>query len=252
MILFFLLVLFVVGSVIGSFFNAVIWRIPKNIRLAEKHSRCPRCRHELHAADLIPVFSFLFLQGRCRYCQKPISWRYPAVEMVSALLPLFAVALFGFTPIAFVLMVLLYLLELLFLFDATAHILPDAVSVPGILVAAAFSFLIHRPYGDMLVGGILGAGVFLLQYVMSKGKWIGDGDIRLGALMGVLLGWKLVLLALFIAYVSGAVLGITLIILKRKRWGSALPFGTLLIPATFVALLWGENMVRWYFTLIFQ
>ncbi len=242
----FLAVVFLLGVVVGSFLNALVWRMPRHISILERHSTCPRCKHALASRDLVPLLSFFLLGGRCRFCHKPISWRYPAVELTTGLLPLLILGVYGWSWAALAIILLTLFLEALFLLDTSYHIVPDSVSIPGMVLALVVSLILGRPFGAVAVGAILGTGVFLAQYVVSKGKWIGDGDIRLGALMGLALGWKLLLVALLLSYVSGAIVGSALVALHRKRWKSQIPFGSFLTPATLAALLWGDALLDAY------
>lgn len=239
-------VVFLLGAALGSFLNALVWRLPRRISLLEQHSKCPRCKHRLAGADLVPILSYLFLRGRCRYCHKPISWRYPAVELFTGLLPLMVIGAYGWSWATLSIILLTLVLEALFLLDTTYHIVPDSITVPGMAIALVVSLLLGRPFGVVALGAILGAGLFLVQYVVSKGTWIGDGDIRLGALMGLALGWKLVLLALLLSYVSGAIVGSALVATGKKRWKSQIPFGSFLTLATLAALLWGDALLDAY------
>lgn len=247
--LFLVLTVFVVGAVIGSFFNAVLWRYGRR-SLRERHSRCPKCRHYLYARDLVPLASYLFLRGRCRYCKRPIGFRYFVIELVCALAPLPLLALYGVTWSFLALSVLTFLFILLFVFDFTRMILPDAVTLPAFLPALAASLLLGRPVSSILIGGILGAAFFAVQYALSRGRWVGDGDIRLGAVMGVALGWKLLVFALFVSYMAGALIAVVLLLRSRATLKSAIPFGTLLTAATYATLLVGESAVDAYLRFI--
>ncbi|MFH1171722.1 MAG: prepilin peptidase [bacterium] len=235
------LLIFFFGCILGSFFNAVVWRFPRRVRIAARHSICPNCRHALGWFDLVPLISFLFLRGKCRYCAKPISWRYPIIEIATGFLLLPPLAIFGMTATMVVAEVLVLFLILLFLLDFFSSLLPDEITIPALIPAVAVSLLLGRGFSAILLGGILGAGFFALQYVLSRGKWIGSGDIRLGAVMGLALGVQLLALALALAYIVGALVGIFLVIERRKRWKSQIPFGTFLTASTYLVLLIGAS-----------
>lgn len=228
---------FLTGVVVGSFFNAVVWRYRRRERITARHSVCVHCRHRLSALDLVPLFSYLFLRGRCRYCHRSIPWSYPVVEVFTGLVVLLPLSVYGLSVPFFVCAVFALFLELLFLLDLRYSILPDEITVPAFLVAILVALALGREFREVLFGGILGAGFFGLQYLLSHGRWIGGGDIRLGAVMGVALGLKGVSLALFFAYCFGALVGVLLLASHQKGWKSHVPFGTFLTASTYVVLL---------------
>ncbi|TAK05567.1 prepilin peptidase [Patescibacteria group bacterium] len=249
------------GLVFGSVLTALISRQAKGERWATGRSHCPKCRHPLAVWDLVPVLSYLVLDGKCRYCRGVIGASYPLLELATAaLFALAAVIRLG--PAAFggveaflapdwVLPLLrdwaaIVVLVQIFLYDLWFGYILDQVTLPAIAVFLLWNLALGVPLPMLLIGAAVGGGFFLLQYVISGGKWIGGGDIRLGALMGVLLGWPLVLVALFIAYLSGGAVGAVLLASKRKTVGSQIPFGTFLSAATVVVLFWGRAMLDWY------
>lgn len=232
------------GLAIGSFFNALVWRFRRSEKITDRRSVCPHCRHALGPRDLIPIASYLMLAGRCRYCRKPISIEYPLVELATAIVLLLPLAVWGASGSFVIVACFALFLELLFLLDAHYSILPDSVTLPGIAIGVAVGLVLGRDFSTIVIGGILGAGFFTLQYLVSRGRWIGSGDIRLGAMMGFALGWQLVLIAFAIAYISGAIAALVLIAARRKRLQSQMPFGTFLAAATFVALLAGQQLVH--------
>jgi prepilin signal peptidase PulO-like enzyme (type II secretory pathway) len=206
--------------------------------------------------DNIPVFSFILLKGKCRNCGQKISWQYPIVELVTGLLFLVP-TLFVSYPSQEILIKMIVQwfiiidLILIFLYDFKYQEIWDRFTlIPAGLIFVANLFFYWQNWSSMLIGVLIGAGFFLLQYLVSKGKWIGGGDIRLGVLMGVILGWQNTILALFISYLVGAIVGIGLIIAKKKNRDSAVPFGTFLVIGTFVAMFWGERIVLWYLSLL--
>ncbi|MBI3956437.1 MAG: prepilin peptidase [Candidatus Kerfeldbacteria bacterium] len=233
------------GLALGSFLNAFIWRFVRREKITGRHSMCVHCKHRLAAADLVPIASFVLLRGRCRYCRKPIPWHYPVVELATALVLLLPLAVFGLTLAYLCVAVFSLFLELLFLLDLRYSILPDSVTVLALLTGAIVSVVLGRDYSAIIWGAILGAGFFGLQYALSRGAWIGGGDIRLGAAMGAALGWQLLLIALALAYWSGAGVAITLVLTRRKRWKSRLPFGTFLSAATYLTLLAAPALSSW-------
>jgi prepilin signal peptidase PulO-like enzyme (type II secretory pathway) len=236
----------VLGLIVGSFLNVVILRLPRGESLSTEPSHCPRCRHRLSPWELVPVISFLALRGRCRACHRRISWQYPLVELATAVLFVLAIMLspsFGWAAFAaFVGAVCV----VVFMIDLREHMILDQVMLPAMAVVVVGNLLLQRPALDWLSGAILGGGFFFLQYTISRGRWVGGGDIRFGMFLGLVLGLANTGLALFLAYISGAVLAVLLMLAHRKRFGSVLPFGTFLSVATLVTLYWGAPILSWY------
>lgn len=237
------------GLLIGSFLNALVWRTRTGVSILSGRSQCTVCTAQIRWYDNIPVVSYLVLRGTCRDCQQPISPQYPIVEGVCGLLFLLTMYAHGgvvswrlgadFLAVSILLFV--------FVYDALYMEIPDRAS----LWPAFFFFLLHLATGwrsvtDMFIGVCIGAGFFLVQYLVSRGRWIGGGDVRLGVLLGVLLGWQLTVLTLFLAYIVGAAVAIGLLILEKKRAQQEIAFGTFLSAAAFVALVSGDQLVTWY------
>ncbi len=249
---------FVFGAVIGSFLNALLWRLRTGESVAKGRSYCPCCHHTLAARDLVPIFSYLFLGGKCRYCRKGIHPSYVMVELaVGVLFTVFAVRAFAEPVLSDAALAGLLrdwyaaaVLTVVFVFDLRYMIIPRSVTLPATVILAAASFLLGTGLITIALGLAVGAGFFFLQHLVSKGRWIGGGDINLGGLMGVLLGWPHILVAFFMAYVTGAIVGVVLLAGKRVAWKGQLPFGTFLSAATIVTMLWGEKILTWYFHLI--
>lgn len=245
---------FVLGSCIGSFINAATYRLKRGKPIANDRSKCVHCERVLEAIDLVPVLSFLFLKGKCRTCVKTIPKRYVAVELAGAFLFLLVFLRFpspllwgsrellGLIRDFFAVSVLLFL----FVYDYLYSLLPDEVTLPAIALFAASSWLLGMPWPQLLIGIAVGGGFFLLQYVVSSGRWIGGGDIRFGAMMGALLGWPMVLVGLFISYVAGASVAVVLLVKKQKRFGQHIPFGTFLAAGTLAAMWFGQDLLNWY------
>lgn len=229
---------FLLGLVVGSFCNAVIWRLHVRRSFTRGRSVCPRCKKTLRKRDLIPIVSFIALRGRCAFCRKAISWQYPLVELATSALFAAFVWIEGVTLLAGFHVAMTALLVILFVYDLRYMLVPDSVVLPAAILAFCGQMIAGASLSATLLGGIIGAGFFLLQYLLSKGTWIGGGDIRIGLLMGVLLGWPAVIAALGLAYVSGSLIGLTLIAARRKGWKSQIPFGTFLTASTVVTLLY--------------
>ena len=259
------------GLVMGSFLNCIIYRLQTGESFLKGRSFCPHCRHELSWQDLIPIFSFLILKGRCRYCQKPISWQYPLVELATGIIFLlivwnleFGICLeFGIWNLLFYLLISCFLI-IIFVYDLKHYIIPDAVIYPAIAIAFLYqlfrmlNFVNWNLFGIWNVeSGILRpissaflASLFFLAIVfLSQGKWMGLGDVKLAFLMGLFLGFPNILVALFLAFFIGAIIGIGLIISGKRTLKSEVPFGPFLITGTFIALFWGNQITNWYLSL---
>jgi len=215
--------------------NCIIYRLKTGQSFLRGRSFCPHCQHTLSWLDLIPVFSFFILKGRCRYCQKKISWQYPLVEIATGLL-FFLIGNFQLPIFNFIIAPLLIII---FVYDLKHYIIPDKIIYPAVIIAAIFNFT------NWL--SALGAALFFLVIVLvSRGKWMGVGDVKLGFLMGLALGFPNILVALFLAFMMGAIIGIGLIIASKKTLKSEVPFGPFLVAATFIAWFYGQRIVNWY------
>lgn len=267
-------VLIVLGLCLGSFTNALVWRLheqtkPKKKRIASDkalaistgRSMCPHCQHTLAWYDLLPVISWLSLGGQCRYCRKPVSWQYPIVELLTAGLFVFS---YVFWPSSLLspLSSLLFPLWLIFITGFTAltiydlrwMILPDRVVYPLQALAVVYvltQLLVLRQGWQAIEGAALGvlcsAGVFYVLFQVSKGKWIGGGDVKLAVILGLLLGGPMeAFLMLFVASLLGSIIAIPLLVRGKAKSGSKLPFGPFLMLATVIVYLFGSSLVTWY------
>ena len=241
--------IFVFGLIIGSFLNAVIYRLHAGRSITEKHSICPRCKHALGFRDLIPVASFFILGGRCRYCNKPISWQYPAVELVTALAFTLVYSQNGLSLTTYHLLLTTCFLIIIFVYDFKHYLILDKVLVPGVVLAVIFQVWRHN-FWNGLSGALALSGFFGLLYVISRGRWIGFGDVKLGVFLGFLIPWPATTVLFFLAYIVGAVVAVILLAFGAKGLGDRLPFGTFLTLAAFIAMLWGDEMVGWYLRLL--
>ena len=235
-----------IGALIGSFLNVVIVRLPRNESLVLPRSRCRACGAELHWFDNIPVLSFLALRGRCRDCGGAISWRYPLVEAGTALM--FALAAWRSTALADLLVAWLFLSALVVIagIDLEHQMIPDWITLPGIAVGFVTSFLGTRvSWLDSLLGILAGGGILFAVIVLSGGG-MGGGDMKLGAMMGAFLGYKLALLALFLAVILGGIVALGLLSTGIRARKDPIPFGPFLAMAAAAAMLWGETILTWY------
>lgn len=256
---FFYLIIFIFGLIVGSFLNCVIYRLEINKSALKGRSFCPHCQHQLSWQDLIPVFSFLFLKGYCRYCHQKISLQYPLIEIATGIL---FVLIFnhwlldiGICSLAYLFVISSFLI-IIFIYDLKHYIIPDKIIYLAIAIAFLYQLFNHWPLIinnlDFIYSAVGASFFFLLIVLASRGKGMGVGDIKLGFLMGLILGWPNILVALFLAFLIGAIIGIGLIINRKKTLKSEVPFGPFLVTGTFLALFWGENIINWYFRLIFN
>jgi len=223
----------VLGSVIGSFLNVVIYRLPRGLGFVKGRSSCPKCKVKIKWFDNVPLISFLILKGHCRFCGKPISWRYPLIELITAIL----FCLIYLSHLGFLNYLLVCGLVVVFFIDLEHQIIPDEIVIPFSVL-----FLIFR-FNNLL--SALGSFLFLLLlYLGTKGKGMGFGDVKLAFLMGLVLGFPKVVIAFYLVFLTGAFTGIILVLLGRAKFKQKIAFGPFLVFGTIISLLWGEKIVR--------
>jgi leader peptidase (prepilin peptidase) / N-methyltransferase len=243
---------FLFGLVIGSFLNVVIGRLPAGRSLVYPGSACPSCGASIHWYDNVPVLSWLWLRARCRSCHAIISWRYPAVELATAIL--FALAAHQVGPARDLVPALLLLSALIAItfIDLDHQLIPDVITLPGIIAGAALSVALHpERWLDTLLGVVIGGGLFFVIIVASGGG-MGGGDMKLGAMMGAFLGWKLVLLAILLGVLAGGAVAIALLTTGSKGRKDPVPFGPFLALGAVLSLLWGNDLLGWYLSRFFD
>jgi len=267
-----LIYVFVFGLIIGSFLNCLIWRLHEKIPLTPfvkggnkwNRSYCPKCHKQIAWYDNIPVVSFIFLRGRCRQCGKSISWQYPTVELVTGILFVAAYYLnyeLSIMNNGFIIHDSLFMIQLLrdfflisvmiviFIYDLRWSEILDKVTLPACAAVLVINLVLGFNLWNLLISGIIGGSFFLIQFLISNGKWIGGGDIRLGLLMGLALGWPDVMLAIIISYFIGSIVGVGLILAGKKQWGSEVPLGVFLAVGTIISLFWHTQIINWYWNL---
>ena len=246
-----LVLLAVLGLCVGSFLNVCIYRLPRGESLVSPPSRCPKCGRQLRWFDNIPIVSWLALRGRCGQCGAPISAQYPVIELITAVVWVLIAVM---TPPGWLLASRLALgtaLIVLFMIDLEHQLLPNAITLPGIVVGFAFSFVTDPGPVDSLIGILVGGGVLYAiaagYYFLRKEEGMGMGDVKMLAMVGAFLGWRAVLLTLVLSSFAGAVLGMAIMMWQRGGLRYALPFGTFLAVAALVAMVVGEQILTWYF-----
>lgn len=243
--------LVILGLVVGSFLNVVIARVPEQRSLWRPGSTCPACGAAIAWHDNIPLLSFLMLRGRCRACRAPISWRYPIVEAVTALAFVTAWQVFAATVDFLVAAGLLAALIAITVIDLDRQIIPDVISLPGVLAGFLANLATGRvSWGESLAGIALGGGLFIAIAVagscIAGQDAMGGGDVKFAAMLGAFLGWKVLLFTLFAAAVGGGILAAVLMALGVRGRKDPLPFGPFLAAAGATGLLYGERVVQWY------
>lgn len=238
------------GLAFGSFFNVCIHRVPRGQSTWHPGSRCPGCGYALRWYDNIPVVSYAMLGGRCRKCRARISVRYPIVELAACALFVLHYFVFGLTPLFFVRVAFASVLLVLFVIDLEHHLLPDAITLPGIVVGLASSVFLPPGFRDAVIGVLAGGGVLWLigeaYYRYSGQEGMGGGDVKMLAMIGAFLGWKLMLVTLVLSSFAGSVIGVAVIAARRGGMKYALPYGTFLAIGALIASLVGDRIVQWY------
>jgi prepilin signal peptidase PulO-like enzyme (type II secretory pathway) len=268
-------IFFIIGLITGSFLGAVNWRLKTAEDIVWKRSHCRHCKAKIRWYDNFPLLSFIILAGRCRDCKEKISWEYPLIELITGIL-FAAVALkflgidgsLGFTAsssyvftmsnvvdMAFWLFAVCYLV-LIFFHDLDFMLIPDAAVYPAIVVTLAYQYWkylesplgiasFRNPFVSALFAAIIAAAFFFLLIWMSRGKWIGGGDVKIGFLAGAMVGWPKILFVLFFAYMIGAIVSLALIALEKKTWKSQIPFGPFIVTGIFLVMFFSDQIQFW-------
>jgi len=258
--------IFLFGLAVGSFLNVLIDRLPRDESPFKGRSYCEKCYKTLRWYDLIPLLSFIVLKGKCRYCHSTISYYYPIVEALTGVAFVFVVSFIPQENIKYQISNIKYTIELfyylfivsslivIFFADLKYGIIPDKIIYPSILVSIAYLFINHK---SLFINHLLvGVGAFLfffLLYLITRGRGMGFGDVKLVFLLGLFLGWPKIIVMFYFAFLTGAALGCILILWgKKKLRGETLPFGPFLVLGTFVAAFFGESIVDQIIPFLFQ
>ncbi len=259
------LYIFSFGLIIGSFLNALIWRLHSGESMLDR-SRCPVCHQVIRWYDNVPVFSYLWLHGKCRTCKVSISLQYPVVELVAAILFFVAfkkneVGLLNLDFNSAINLIRLWfvisVMVLVFVYDLRWYLILDKVTMPASITLFVFwllergqqvnSLQVKSTWLELFFSLLIGYCFFALQYYGSRGKWLGGGDVKLGVVMAfALVAPGKIVAAIFMAYILGAIVGVVLIAFGKKELGSKLPFGTFLAVTTVIVMFWGEIIINWY------
>ena len=245
--------LFVLGLLIGSFLNVCIYRLPRRESVTWPASHCPSCGRTLSWFENIPVVSWLVLRGRCRTCAARISPVYPLVELTTAVLFAGAYAIYGATPLLAVRLLFACAMVVLFMIDLRHRILPNVITVPGIVAGLVFSAFLPPGWQAALIGVVVGGGglyaIAEAYYRLRGVEGLGMGDVKMLAMIGAFLGWQLTLVTLMLASLAGSIVGVGLLTIGRRGMQAALPFGTFLAVGALVAAVYGDAILTWYVSL---
>lgn len=255
-------IIFIFGLIIGSFLNCLIWRLYKEESLGGR-SYCPACRKTIAWYDNIPLVSFILLAGRCRNCKGKISWQYPLVELVTAILFLLVYlnnAIVDYSLLAFLSQsadfywqlardyVIIATLLIVLVYDLRWYLISNLVILPALVLVFVFNVILGYSWLTLLFFAALSSGFFLLQFIITRRRGIGEGDIWLGLLLGVVFpylpSWWLMIV---LAYLLGSLVGLILMIQKKKKWSSKLPLGVFLAASAIIVLIYGQPILDYYF-----
>jgi leader peptidase (prepilin peptidase) / N-methyltransferase len=238
------------GLIVGSFLNVCVYRLPRRESLNWPGSHCTACNRPLSWYENVPVISWLVLRGRCRTCGERISVMYPVVELVTGVLFVAGYAIYDWTPMLAVRLAFACAMVVLFAIDLRHHLLPNVITVPGIVIGFLLSLFLPPGWKASLIGLIAGGGVLFAiaegYYRLRGVEGLGMGDVKMLSMIGAFLGWKLMLVTLILGSFAGSVIGVGVIALGRGGMKAALPFGTFLAVGALTAAVVGDPLVEWY------
>jgi len=241
------LAFFIIGLFFGSFLNVIIYRFPEMKDVFLGRSYCPKCKKTIPFYDLLPLFSYLILGGKCRFCRKSISIQYPIIEVATGLLFVLAYYIFGFNLSLIFYLPIFMLLVLIFVYDLKHLEIPEVFSWLFLALAIlAGLFASIYSLDSFLLGGLVGGGILGILVGISDERWMGSGDIKIGLGFGFLLGYPNALLFLFLSFVIGAVFGVVAILVKKGKLKSQIPFAPFLIVSAIITLLFGQRLIDYY------
>ena len=245
--------IFIIGLMFGSFASLVIYRLHKKEKgIWLGRSRCPKCRHKLGVKDLIPIISIFSSKFECRYCKQPISIVYLFLELImGGMFVLTALLVGSCKPILIFYLLVVFAFVVLAFYDFLHKEIPDEIVLPAFVVSFLVLWLNGTyPITNLAIGVGIPVVFFGILFFGSKGKWLGGGDIRIGAFMGALLGWPFILLGLFLGYLTGAVFSLIGLLSKRLTRKSQIPFAPFLLIGTYITMFWGQSIVNWYLSVL--
>ena len=246
-----IVLIFILGLIVGSFSNVCIYRIPRNESIIFPASHCPKCRSNISPKDNIPILSYILLKGRCRNCKSKISIQYPIVEFLTGLIYLIIYLGYGLSIQSLIYIILSSSLIIIAFIDLNEQIIPEAISLPGMVIGLILSFFVpYISFINSALGVLVGGGIILViglaGSAIFKKEAMGGGDVKLAAMIGAFLGWRYIIISLFLGFFLGALAGIFLILSKIKSREDVVPFGPFIVLGSLITLLWGENIISWY------
>ena len=246
-----IILIFILGLITGSFSNVCICRIPRNKSIIYPASHCPKCRSNISPKDNIPLLSYILLKGRCRNCKSKISIQYPIVELLTGLIYLIIYLTYGLSVQTLIYIILSSALIIIAFIDLNEQIVPDVISLPGIVIGFILSFFVpYISFINSALGVVFGGGIILIiglaGSLIFKKEAMGGGDVKLAAMIGAFLGWRYIIISLFLGFFLGAIAGIILIMSKIKSREDVVPFGPFIVLGSFITLLWGEKIISLY------
>jgi len=240
------IIIIILGLIIGSFLNVVIYRLPLKKSIIFPSSHCPNCETKLKYYDLIPVFSFIFSKGRCRYCEEKIPIQYPIVELLTGLLFLLAFLNYGLASEFIIFIILISSLIVVSFIDIKYQIIPNEITFSFIPFGLIFSLVFnHISFVNSLLGLVIPAGLLLLIAFIYK-KGMGIGDVKLIGMIGVFIGWQYALISIFIGALFGSIYGIYMMVSGKMTRETRIPFGPFISLGAVIMILYGDVLLNWY------
>lgn len=247
--IYWLLVFFLFGITFGSFYNVVGLRLPKQMPFVHDHSHCPTCQHRLRWHELVPIVSYLWQRGTCTHCDARISPVYPCMELLTGLLFAYSYFIFGFQIELITAILFISLLIIISVSDIAYMLIPNKILLSFLPILIMMRIIVPlNPWYDMIVGAIVGFGLIALIIIVSKGG-MGAGDMKLFFVLGVVIGWKQVLLTFFLASLIGTLFGLILKSLQKLKRKQPIPFGPSIAIAALIAYFHGETLLALYLSL---
>ena len=244
------IIVFLFGIVIGSFVNVLIYRLPKNENIVVVNSHCMSCGHQLGWYDLVPLFSWIFLRGKCRYCKEKISVQYPLIEAVNGFGYVLIFLVCGMNLSSILYSICFSMLVAISVIDWRTYEIPVGLNITILTLGIIQCILDYRNWSSYLIGMVCVSGLLFLIFIITGGRGIGGGDIKLMFAAGLLLGWKNIILALMLGCIIGSIIHI--ILMKVSDKGRMLAFGPYLSVGILLAILFGDQIISWYLNLLIK
>lgn len=239
---------FILGTIVGSFLNVLIYRLPKKIEVVFSRSFCPECGHKLGFFDLIPIFSYIFLRGRCRYCKAKISFLYPFIELLTGIFFVISFIYYGFSIYYLKFIIFSSVVTVISIIDLKTMEIENGPLYFGLL-AGIFFFIIEKNYLNTLYGVIIAPLIFFLIIILSKGG-MGGGDFSLSFLFGLYLGFPKIIPWFFLSFLIGFFPAIYMLLTKKATRKTPLPFGPFMAISGIITFLFGNQIIRFYYNLM--